>query len=114
MTNDERIERNAYFIGELALSLRKEGIRIQYDTLCDIILDKFGDKFAKEAGGLPRAVYCTKGRWDTESKYDEVCAAIDFVYQNSKSCKPCKTYEEIKPTVNDVIRKIERDTEQNK
>ena len=114
MTNEERIERNAYFIGELALALRKERIRIQYDTLRDIILDKFGDKFAKEAGGLPRAVYCTKGRWKTESKHDEVCAAIDFVYQNSESCEPCKTYEEIKPIVEEVITKIEEDTEQNK
>ena len=117
MTNEERIERNAYFIGELALALKNEGIKIQYDLLAEVLMKRFSDSFdGTGGGGLPHAVNCTKGRWKTDSRYNEVCKAIDEVYQNTKFNEALlkKDYEEIKPIVNDVIRKIDGDTKEDK
>ena len=109
MTNEERIERNAYFIGELALALINEGIKIQYDLLAEVLKKRFSDSFDGTGGGITHAVDCTKGRWKTESRYNEVCKAINEVYRNTKSNEALtkEEYEKIKPIVDKVIRKIE-------
>lgn len=116
MTNDERIERNAYFIGELALALKNKGIKIQYDLLAEALEKRLSDLFDGTGGGIVSAVRYTKGRWKTESIYIEVCKAIDEVYQNTKFNEALlkKDYEEIKPIVEEVISKIDGDTEPNK
>ena len=116
MTNEERIERNAYFIGELALAIKKEGIKIQYELLAEVLKKRFSDSFDGTGGGIAHAVDCTKGRWETESRYNEVCKAINEVYRNTKSNEALtkEEYEKIKPIVDKVISKIDGDTEQNK
>lgn len=109
MTNEERIERNAYFIGELALALKNGGIKIQYDLLAEVLKKRFSDSFDGTGGGIAHAVDCTNGRWKTDSRYNEVCEAIEFVYQNTKSNEALtkEEYEKIIPIVDKVIRKIE-------